>query len=67
MNPMTARMLPNVDATEALSRKLDIMDRDALQLAIANPTQIQVVSAEQDNALCDVLTGATIGSTIHAR
>lgn len=65
-NPL-ARKLPNLDASAALEMGLNIMDREALLLAIEHRAQIRVVPADNSTALCDVLTGATIGSTVHPR
>lgn len=67
LHPDTARPLTNLDASEALRRNLNIMDKQALTLAIETHTQIRVIGADEPRSLCDVLNGATIGSTIHPR
>lgn len=67
IHPNTARRIRNVDASEALRRGLNIMDKEALILAIETNTQIRVIGADEPGNLSDVLNGATIGSTVHPR
>jgi uridylate kinase len=62
-----AKKLHNLDASFALRQDLNVMDREALTLAIDHHLQVRVVPADSSTALCDVLTGATIGSTVHPR
>lgn len=64
----SARRLPDVDASFALAQNLQIMDREALALAIRHAIKIRVIPADSASALRESITSDVgPGSTIWPR
>jgi uridylate kinase len=62
-----ARFLTRISATEALERKLSIMDAGALTLARDHAKQIHVVPADDPDSVRLAIEGKEIGSIIDPR
>jgi uridylate kinase len=62
-----AHLLVELTASEALSRRLNVMDSAALNLARANGKLIHVVGAEELDSVRDAVEGEKIGSIIYPR
>lgn len=59
-----AKFLPELAASEALARKLAVMDTPALALALAHNKRIHVIPASEPDGVRHVLEGKEIGSLI---
>lgn len=63
----SAQRLSSLDATYALKHGLQVMDQEALTLAIEKRIPIRVIPADRKEGLQEVLAGYPIGSIIHPR
>lgn len=59
-----ATRIPAISATDAIQRRLAVMDFAALELAAEHHTVVHVVAASNPFAFCDVLAGRETGSRI---
>jgi uridylate kinase len=62
--PEKAVMLPELNASEALARKLAVMDGTALTMAISGRTPIHVIPADEVSGARYVIEGKKFGSKV---